>query len=578
MSTRIFCSLLIFFSLQTWAQTQDLPPGHPAVDSASSMDEKPSSIAPPTVDPEQALFELRAITDRLDPKPVSTLPMQQNGRIKPLHSLARETILFIGGSYSLFSIDPVSLFLGLPLSPTATSVAMIEVRDPKLREVLGFFKTQRRYSIAELEKSPLTQLAQPLMEKEQRNSRSISPTEKKVLEAYQQLFLARMVVDGSLFLQAIDFKPLMNQQTSTSDAEVIQAGQAFLKGLAGGQATSEVEPALRQAILAQPVPEMLKWQLGHLDREVMFNKAHLFFLTAILLFLIGCALTVPQLSRFASDLSVGALLILPVLLVAVGLGIRVSLTGFAPVTNMYGTMIWVSEGILIFSSLLFLLYRNRTLTGILCLASSLVLFLTDSIPLVLSPDLDPIVAVLRSNYWLTIHVLTITISYAAFSIAMIIGNTALIRVLFFNPTDNKAFFKTYAHYAYRIIQLGVFLLTAGIILGGVWADYSWGRFWGWDPKETWALIADVGFLAILHARFTGWLRDFGILAASTVAYLLVIMAWYGVNFILAAGLHSYGFSSGGAWAVGIFVSIQMLLLLVALGVYISRSTKRPIAH
>jgi ABC-type transport system involved in cytochrome c biogenesis permease subunit len=115
-----------------------------------------------------------------------------------------------------------------------------------------------------------------------------------------------------------------------------------------------------------------------------------------------------------------------------------------------------------------------------------------------------------------------------------------------------------------MIQLGVFLITAGIILGGIWADYSWGRFWGWDPKETWALIADVGFIAILHARYTGWLKDFGVLAASCIAYLLVIMAWYGVNFILAAGLHSYGFSSGGALVVSIFVSAQLILFAAAI--------------
>jgi ABC-type transport system involved in cytochrome c biogenesis permease subunit len=177
--------------------------------------------------------------------------------------------------------------------------------------------------------------------------------------------------------------------------------------------------------------------------------------------------------------------------------------------------------------------------------------------------MDPIVAVLRNNFWLTIHVMTISISYAAFTCAMLIGNFALIRNLM--GETRKEVYQSLAHLAYRIIQLGVFLLTAGIILGGWWADYSWGRFWGWDPKETWALIADLGFIAILHARFLGWLRNFGVLAASPIAYLLVIMAWYGVNFILAAGLHSYGFSSGGAMMVSIYVAAQMVLFGVSMG-------------
>jgi ABC-type transport system involved in cytochrome c biogenesis permease subunit len=121
------------------------------------------------------------------------------------------------------------------------------------------------------------------------------------------------------------------------------------------------------------------------------------------------------------------------------------------------------------------------------------------------------------------------------------------------------------HLAYRAIQLGVFLLTTGIILGGWWADYSWGRFWGWDPKESWALIADLGFIAILHARYVGWLNNFAILAAAPIAYLLVVMAWYGVNFILAAGLHSYGFSSGGATIVAVFVSVQLTIFAAGVG-------------
>jgi ABC-type transport system involved in cytochrome c biogenesis permease subunit len=176
--------------------------------------------------------------------------------------------------------------------------------------------------------------------------------------------------------------------------------------------------------------------------------------------------------------------------------------------------------------------------------------------------MDPVVAVLRNNFWLTIHVLTVSISYAAFTIAMLVGNTANIRVLM-KGEDDPAQTKSMTHVCYRAIQLGVFLLTLGIILGGWWADYSWGRFWGWDPKETWALIADLGFLAILHARFIGWLKDFGLLAAAPIAYLLVIMAWYGVNFILAAGLHSYGFSSGGATIVSVFVGVQILISAAA---------------
>ena len=140
---------------------------------------------------------------------------------------------------------------------------------------------------------------------------------------------------------------------------------------------------------------------------------------------------------------------------------------------------------------------------------------------------------------------------------MLIGNASLVQAIFKKGSAEQT--KRLAHLAYRAMQLGVFLLTTGIILGGWWADYSWGRFWGWDPKETWALIADLGYLAILHARFVGWLGPAGLLAAAPLSYLLVVMAWYGVNFILASGLHSYGFSSGGATMVAVFVGLQLVL-------------------
>jgi len=105
--------------------------------------------------------------------------------------------------------------------------------------------------------------------------------------------------------------------------------------------------------------------------------------------------------------------------------------------------------------------------------------------------------------------------------------------------------KPLANFIYRAMQVGVLLIAAGTILGGVWADYSWGRFWGWDAKEVWALATLVIYLIPLHGRFAGWVNTFGLAVASVVCYLSVVMAWYGVNFVLGVGLHSYGFTDGG---------------------------------
>jgi ABC-type transport system involved in cytochrome c biogenesis permease subunit len=111
--------------------------------------------------------------------------------------------------------------------------------------------------------------------------------------------------------------------------------------------------------------------------------------------------------------------------------------------------------------------------------------------------------------------------------------------------ETAAKIKPLSTFIYRSMQVGVLLIAAGTILGGVWADYSWGRFWGWDPKEVWALITLLVYLVPLHGRFAGWVNTFGLVIASVVCFLSVIMAWYGVNFVLGVGLHSYGFVEAG---------------------------------
>ena len=120
------------------------------------------------------------------------------------------------------------------------------------------------------------------------------------------------------------------------------------------------------------------------------------------------------------------------------------------------------------------------------------------------------------------------------------------------------------------MQFGVVLIAAGTILGGIWADYSWGRFWGWDPKEVWALITLLCYLTILHGRYTQWVGQFGFAAWSAISFMSVVMAWYGVNFILGAGLHSYGFASGGTPWVASFVGLQLLYVLVTAGIHFRR--------
>ncbi|HVK61610.1 MAG TPA: cytochrome c biogenesis protein CcsA, partial [Bdellovibrionales bacterium] len=240
-----------------------------------------------------------------------------------------------------------------------------------------------------------------------------------------------------------------------------------------------------------------------------------------------------------------------------GFGLRMYLTGRPPVSNMYESVIWVSWGAIVFAMLFewmkksFFILLSGAVIGVLCLV------VADLAPTILDPSLQPLEPVLRSNMWLTVHVLTITLSYSAFFLAWALGNIGLGFILRGQkPTADRP--RALSDAVYRSIQVGVVLLAAGTILGGVWADYSWGRFWGWDPKETWAFIALLGYLAVLHGRLVGWVKNMGMMVTAVIAFNLVIMAWYGVNYVLGAGLHSYGFGAGGIEYMAGFVILNLI--------------------
>ena len=230
------------------------------------------------------------------------------------------------------------------------------------------------------------------------------------------------------------------------------------------------------------------------------------------------------------------------------------IAGRPPVTNMYESVIWVAFGAVLFSLIFEYFYKARNYVLASTGAAVVCLILADTLPAVLDPSIKPLTPVLRNNFWLTVHVLTITLGYAAFLLSLGLGHMALFKYAF--RPDQEESVKNLNQALYKSIQVGVLFLAAGTILGGVWANYSWGRFWGWDPKEVWALIALLGYLAILHGRYAGWLREFGMAAWSVVAFLGVLMAWYGVNFVLGAGLHSYGFGTGGYKYVAIYVLVE----------------------
>lgn len=232
-------------------------------------------------------------------------------------------------------------------------------------------------------------------------------------------------------------------------------------------------------------------------------------------------------------------------LAAMGCGFawRAAVSGRAPVTNMYESILWVALGVVAFAAALNARCRLRGLYLCALPVAVAALVAADSR---FDAAITPLPPVLRHNWWLGAHVLTVTSGYAAFALAMGLAHLVLLKRI-----RGRDFSGALARCVHRLLRAGVLLLALGTVLGAFWANIAWGRFWGWDPKETWALISLVCYIALLHGRQAGWWRGYGLAVGSILAFQAVLMAWYGVNFVLGQGLHSYGRGTGGGgWVAG----------------------------
>ena len=254
------------------------------------------------------------------------------------------------------------------------------------------------------------------------------------------------------------------------------------------------------------------------------------------------------------------------------MAMRVMISGRAPITNMYETVMFSGYGALLIA-LVILIFRKEKIFLLAGLGHNILcLFMMMFANNMLSSSISPLVPVLRDNFWLSTHVTTIILSYAALALSWMVANITLFKL--FRKSLTKKDYRYHQDLIYTCIKVGIILLSAGIILGGVWADYSWGRFWGWDPKETWSLIVLLFYMALVHGKYSTWINTHRFVMASAAGFMTVMMAWFGVNYILASGLHSYGFSEGGAIFLGSFFAIQIAYLIFC-GIKVDFKTIEP---
>jgi len=259
----------------------------------------------------------------------------------------------------------------------------------------------------------------------------------------------------------------------------------------------------------------------------------------------------------ALRLSANGLIWLAWVMHTIGLVWRMVLEGRPPVTNLYSSAVFIGWA----AVLLGLVLEKFNKDGIGLMVAAIVGFTTQIIAhnLALGGDtMEMMRAVLDTNFWLATHVVTITLGYSAMFIAGALAIIYIVRGVFTASLDKRTA-DAMGKMVYGIICFATLFSFVGTVLGGIWADQSWGRFWGWDPKENGALLIVLWCAVILHARWGGMVKARGMMNLALVGNIITSFSWFGVN-MLGIGLHSYGFmDSAFKWLV-LFMATQLALI------------------
>ena len=296
--------------------------------------------------------------------------------------------------------------------------------------------------------------------------------------------------------------------------------------------------------------------------EVFFNQMQPFY-NAMVIYILAGLLAIFSWFNLSETLRRSAVWLVGLAFVihTTGLIYRMVLEGRPPVTNLYSSAIFIGWGACLLGIILEKFYKN----GIGVVVSAGIGFITLIIAhhLALEGDtMEMMRAVLDTNFWLATHVVAVTVGYASTFVA---GFLALIYIVrgFFTQTLDEATGKSLARMIYGIVCFATLFSFVGTVLGGIWADQSWGRFWGWDPKENGALIIVLWNALILHLRWGGMIRERGLVVCAIGGNIITSWSWFGVN-MLGIGLHSYGFTDAAFQWLMLFVASQLACITLGL--------------
>ncbi|MFV7789701.1 cytochrome c biogenesis protein CcsA [Aliarcobacter lanthieri] len=530
--------------------------------------------------------------DKNHSKNLSSLLVQDyQGRIKPISSLAIEILNKTTNKNQIKNLNETQFFISMMMYPEIwRKIKIFKVKDASIKKLLDIPEKEFLFSFDDVyTKYGTYKLAYEIENSNNKTSSNRTSYDKELIKIDEAINISYALFNGDFFKvfpqkNSLNNKWLNIQEAISYDNEQAIEINSLIKNYYFSLLSNNWDKAnnylieikdYQRSIASNIIPSELK-----IEAELLLNNLDIFerlmpiylILGLLLLFIVFINIINNNINIRKITKIIFFILIISFILHTFGLSLRWYVAGHAPWTNGYESMIYISWAILI-SGIIFSKQSNLALSCTTIL-SGITLFVAHLSWL--EPQITTLQPVLKS-YWLTIHVSVITASYGFLALSALLGFFTLILYICANPKyENEKFFrillsiKESSKINEISILIGIIFLVIGNFLGGIWANESWGRYWAWDPKETWTLISIIVYVIIIHLKYIkNAIDDYILSVLSVIAYLSIIMTYFGVNYFLS-GKHSY--AAGDPIIIPNFVYI--VLIIIGLAIILSFKNRR----
>jgi len=507
-----------------------------------------------------------------------------DGRLEPINTLSSEVLRKVARKERLVGMNADQVMLGMLSNPGVwQNVPMIKV-SKELQPVLGIDSKLASYMHFIDEEQGSYKLQEFVNAAYAKKPAQRGMFDKEIMKVDERLNICYMVFTGEILKilpnPADPYKPWYTPASEITDVRgedsifIATVMPTYLNAVASndiGLANELIKgiKAFQNRYGAEIMPSerKIKMEIAYNKMLIFDNLSRLYGLIGFIM-LIFVFVEIFRKSKAVNYIIKGltVLVIIGFVLQTIGLAMRWYISGHAPWSNGYESLIYIGW-VTMLAGILFARQSNMTLAATTVLTSIILMVAHLSW---MDPEITNLVPVLKS-YWLTIHVSIITASYGFLALGMLLGFINLILMIFKNKNNFRNLeskIKDLTAINERTLMIGLYMLTIGTFLGGVWANESWGRYWGWDPKETWALVSVLVYSFILHMHYVPGLKNYySFNFASLIGYFSILMTYFGVNYYLS-GLHSY--AAGDPVPVPTFVYYTIAIIaMVSLWAYIN---------